>query len=111
MIEILTGLLALAGGVFALVASVGVLRFPDVLTRMHASSKVGAFAGSLSLLAAAIDIGHLSAFTRSLFAILFLFITAPIAAHLLGRAAAWRAGHGRGKALGRKPATSDFSHK
>lgn len=98
--QILIGLLALAAGVFALVAAVGVLRFPDVLTRMHASSKVGAFAGSLALLAAAIDIGHLSAATRVVFAILFLFITAPIGAHLLGRAAAWRAGHGSGSQLG-----------
>lgn len=100
MIEILTGILALAAGVFALVAAVGVLRFPDVLMRMHASSKVGAFAGSLALLAAALDIGHMSAVMRVIFAILFLFITAPIGAHLLGRAAAWRAGHGGRNQLG-----------
>lgn len=91
MSEIVTGILALLAGGFSLVAALGVLRFPDVLTRMHASSKVGTFAGSLALLAAAVDIGGISAVTRAVLAILFLFLTAPIGAHLLGRAAAWRA--------------------
>lgn len=90
MIEVLTGILALLAGGFALVAAVGVLRFPDVLTRMHASSKVGSFAGALALLAAALDIGELGAVTRAVLAVVFIFLTAPIGAHLLGRAAAWR---------------------
>lgn len=92
MIEIATGILALLAGGFALVSAIGILRFPDALTRMHASSKVGSLAGSLALLAAAIDIGGVSAASRALIAILFLLMTAPIGAHLLGRAAAWRAG-------------------
>ncbi|WP_295049101.1 monovalent cation/H(+) antiporter subunit G [uncultured Paracoccus sp.] len=92
MTEIVTGILALLAGGFALVAAIGILRFPDALTRMHASSKVGSLAGSLALLAAAVDIGGVSAASRALIAILFLLITAPIGAHLLGRAAAWRAG-------------------
>lgn len=90
MIEVVTGILALLAGIFALVASVGVLRFPDVLTRMHASSKVASFAGALALVAAAVDIGDIGAATRAVFAIFFIFLTAPIGAHLLGRAAAWR---------------------
>ena len=94
MIEVITGFLALFAGGFALVAAVGVLRFPDALTRMHASSKVASFAGALALLAAAVDIGTVSAVTRAIFAILFIFLTAPIGAHLLGRAAAWRRGLG-----------------
>jgi len=92
MIEVITGILALLAGGFALVAAVGVARFPDALTRMHASSKVGAFAGSLALICAAVDIGSVSAVIRAVIAILFLFLTAPIGAHLLGRAAAWRSG-------------------
>ncbi|WP_234464034.1 monovalent cation/H(+) antiporter subunit G [Paracoccus caeni] len=94
MIDLITAILALLAGFFALVASIGVVRFPDALSRMHASSKVGAFAGALALLAAAVDIGGTSAVTRAIIAILFLFLTAPIGAHLLGRSAAWRAGKG-----------------
>lgn len=91
MADVISGILVLLAGGFSLVAAIGVLRFPDALTRMHASSKVGSFAGSLALLAAAVDIGEASATTRALLAILFLLLTAPIGAHLLGRAAAWRA--------------------
>lgn len=99
MTEILTGILALLAGGFALVAAIGILRFPDALTRMHASSKVGSLAGTLALLAAAVDIGGVSAASRALIAILFLLMTAPIGAHLLGRAAAWRAGQKPGSRL------------
>lgn len=92
MIEVVSGLLALTAGVFCLAAAFGVLRFPDALTRMHASSKAGAMGGSFALLAAALDIGGLGPVTRAVLGILFLLLTAPIGAHLLGRAAAWRAG-------------------
>lgn len=95
MIEIIAGILALLAGAFSLIAAIGVVRFPDVLTRMHASSKVGAFAGSLALVAAAVALGEASATARAVIAIVFLMLTAPIGAHLLGRAAAWRAGKAR----------------
>lgn len=100
MIEIITAILALSAGGFALVAAIGVFRFPDVLTRMHASSKVASFASALALVAAAIDIGGVSATTRAVFAILFTFLTAPIGAHLLGRAAARRIGMGPSRVEG-----------
>lgn len=90
MTDFISGLFAIGAGVFAVIAAVGVLRFPDVMTRMHASSKVASFAGALALIAAAVDIGTVSATMRAVFAILFIFLTAPIGAHLLGRAAAWR---------------------
>lgn len=91
-IEVISALIALLAGVFCLAAAMGVLRFPSALTRMHASSKVGAMGGSLALLAAAVDIGGVGAATRAALGITFLLLTAPIGAHLLGRAAAWRAG-------------------
>lgn len=95
MIEVIAGILALLAGGFSLVAAIGVLRFPDALSRMHASSKVGTFAGSLALFAAAVHLAEVSATTRVVIAIVFLMLTAPIGAHLLGRAAAWRAGKGK----------------
>ena len=93
-IAIVTGILALLAGGFALIAAIGIVRFPDALSRMHASSKVAVFAGLLALLAAAIDIGTVSAATRAVIAILFILLTAPIGAHLLGRAASWRSDKG-----------------
>lgn len=87
MIEIAAGILVLVGGVFAVIASVGLLRLPDVLTRMHASTKAGTLAGTLILIACALSFGDASVSVRSVIAIFFLFLTAPIAAHMIGRAA------------------------
>lgn len=91
MIEIITGILAVLAGAFSIIAAIGVLRFPDALSRMHASSKVAIFASGLALVAVAIYFAEISVVTRAFIIIVFLMMTAPIGAHLLGRAAAWRA--------------------
>ena len=92
MTEMIAGVLALAAGVFAVIAAIGLLRFPDMLSRMHAASKVGTFAGGLALMAVAVGVGSSGSVVKAVIALLFLFLTAPIAAHLIGRAAAWRNG-------------------
>ncbi len=90
MIPLLIALIALAAGLFAVIAAIGILRFPDALSRMHAASKVATFAGALALIASAIAFGSISTSARAALAILFLYLTAPIAAHLIGRAALHR---------------------
>lgn len=87
MTEVIAGLLILCGGVFALIASIGLLRLPDVLTRMHASTKAGTLASALILVAVAIVFPGISTITKSVAAVLFLMLTAPLAAHMLGRSA------------------------
>jgi multicomponent Na+:H+ antiporter subunit G len=87
MTEILAGILCLLGGGFALIAGLGILRLPDVLTRMHASTKAGTLASALVLAAVAIEFGEVSVTAKVIAAILFLMLTAPIAAHMLGRSA------------------------
>lgn len=79
--------LVLLGGGFAFVAGLGVLRLPDVLIRMHASTKAGALGAGLILGAAALHFGNLATATEAVAAILFILITAPVAAHMIGRAA------------------------
>jgi len=83
----LAGAVILVGSLFALVAALGVLRLPDLYTRMHAASKAGTVGSSLMLLALAIVAGEIGVATRALAGIAFLLLTAPIAAHLLARAA------------------------
>jgi multicomponent Na+:H+ antiporter subunit G len=80
--------LVLAGlGVFLqLVAALGVVRMPDLLTRMHASSKAATLGAALILLAVGIRFGESAILVRTVLIILFLFITAPVAAHMIGRA-------------------------
>lgn len=87
MTEILVSFFAVAGGLFALVAALGVLRLPDVLIRMHASTKAGTLGCGLILVAVAIFFGEGAIVARAIAAIVFLILTAPVAAHMIGRAA------------------------
>ena len=87
MTEIITALLVLAGGLFSLAAAVGVLRLPDVLIRMHASTKAGTLGCGLILVAVAVHFGDTDIVARAVMAIVFLLLTAPVAAHMIGRAA------------------------
>ena len=87
MIEIITAVLVVAGSLFALIAGLGVLRLPDVLIRMHASTKAGTLACGLILTAVAVHFGTTDIIARAIAAITFLLITAPVAAHMIGRAA------------------------
>jgi multicomponent Na+:H+ antiporter subunit G len=87
MIEIVMSALILLGGFFCFVAGLGVLRLPDVLIRMHASTKAGTLGSGLILAAVAVYFADTATTTRAVATILFLLITAPVAAHMIGRAA------------------------
>lgn len=84
--------LIVAGATFGLLAAVGVLRLPDLYTRMHAASKAGAVGAGLVLLAMAVESGEGSVIIRALLGIVFLILTTPVSAHLLAKAA-YRAGY------------------
>ncbi|MGD8241225.1 MAG: monovalent cation/H(+) antiporter subunit G [Desulfobacterales bacterium] len=83
----LTAGLLLAGGLFGFVAAVGMLRLPDMIMRMHASTKAGTLGAGLILAAVAIHFMEVGITLRAAAAILFLLLTAPVAAHVIGRAA------------------------
>ncbi len=83
----IVGALFLLGGFFAFVAGLGILRLPDVLTRMHASTKAGTLGSALLLIGAAVVFGDLGVTAKVVLTILFLLLTAPIASHMIGRAA------------------------
>jgi multicomponent Na+:H+ antiporter subunit G len=91
MIDLLLALLLLLGGFFCFVAALGMLRLPDLLTRMHAATKAGTLGVGLLVLAAALHFAEFGMTLRALTVILFVGLTAPVAAHLIGRAA-YRAG-------------------
>ncbi|MFN4010599.1 MAG: monovalent cation/H(+) antiporter subunit G [Pannonibacter sp.] len=87
LVDILVGLTLIIGALFALLAAVGVLRLPDVYSRMHAASKAGTVGSGLLLIALALDAGQLDVTTRAIAGVLFFLLTAPISAHLLAKAA------------------------
>lgn len=84
--------LVLAGAFFMVVAALGVLRMPDLFTRMHAATKAGTVGASLLLIAVAVAFGTTSVTMRCLGIIVFLCLTAPVVAHIVGRAAYFSAG-------------------
>ncbi|WP_114390229.1 monovalent cation/H(+) antiporter subunit G [Notoacmeibacter marinus] len=87
VLNILVGLLLLAGALFSLAASIGLLRLPDIYSRMHSASKAGTVGSGLTLIAMAIHSGDLGDATRALAGVVFFLLTAPISAHLLAKAA------------------------
>lgn len=89
LIDLVTSLLVLLGAAFALAGSIGLARLPDFFTRLHGPTKattlgVGAVVVA-SLVHSSAASGRVS--LRELTISLFLFMTAPVSAHLLGKAA------------------------
>jgi len=81
-------LLAGLGCLLLLLASVGLVRMPDVYMRMQVASKASTLGAALVLGGAALGLDDLPATARAVVTIVFLCITTPLAAHLLARAAA-----------------------
>jgi multicomponent Na+:H+ antiporter subunit G len=84
--EIVSLVLAGGGTLLILVAGLGLIRMPDLLTRMHASSKAGTLGAALVLAAVAIQLAEFAIVARCLLIILFLVLTAPVSAHVIARA-------------------------
>lgn len=85
--DLLAGVLLLSGAATAVLAAIGVLRMPDVLTRMSATSKAATLAKLCVFGAIALESDQVGVTARALAAVAFVFLTAPIAAHAIGRAA------------------------
>lgn len=83
--ELIIGLLAIAGGGLVLLAGVGVLRFDDLYARMHAATKAPTLGSLLIGLAAILAVGDSRA--KLALAVVVIFATAPVASHMVGRAA------------------------
>jgi multicomponent Na+:H+ antiporter subunit G len=87
--EYLAAAALLIGAFFMLVASVGLIRLPDVYSRMHAATKATTF-GMLGILSAVVlSFGEAAVATHAILAILFLFLTAPVAAPPTGKGPRW----------------------
>lgn len=87
-LEILLSVLLLIGGLFALVGALGLLRFPDFFMRLHAPTKATTL-GVGGLLLASMGAAWWRGDTGvpELMITLFLFVTAPVSANLMAKAA------------------------
>ena len=85
--DVAAAVLLLAGSLLSLAAGIGLLRFPDTLSRMHAATKPQIFGLLLILSAIALDQHTLGTIASLLVVLVFQMLTAPISAHMIGRAA------------------------
>lgn len=87
MMDWLTAALILAGSLLCAVAALGLLRMPDLFTRMQSAAKAGTLGVGCIVVAAAVHFAEMGIATRALLIVVFLFATAPVAAHAIARAA------------------------
>jgi len=80
MSELLVSFLLILGAAFMVLASIGVLRLPDLPTRMHATTKAGALGAMLIMASVAFHFGDSTVAARAIAIVVFIFLTAPIAA-------------------------------
>jgi len=86
VLEVMVFSLALFGALLTLLAAVGVLRMPDFLSRLQTSSKAATLGSICAVLAVALYFHQADVIVRALLISVFFSITAPIAAHIIGRA-------------------------
>ena len=75
------------GTIFILLAAIGLLKMPDFYLRVSISTKAITLGTGLILIATAISFNEFSITSRVIAIIIFIILTAPVAAHMIGRAA------------------------
>ena len=84
--HVVAAVLFLAGSFLAMVAGIGIARFPDLLSRMHAATKPQVLGLGMLMTALALEIRTGVVVWTLLLVVLFQVITAPVSAHMVGRA-------------------------
>lgn len=91
ILDAVVAVLLLGGVSLAVMAALGLQQFDDVFARMHAATKPATLGLVMILVAAALRLSDTRAVTKLLLVVVLQFITAPVGAHMVGRAA-YRAG-------------------
>jgi multicomponent Na+:H+ antiporter subunit G len=87
LIQILSWLLLLGGGAFGVIGGLGLLRFPDFYTRLHAAGITETLCAALIMLGLVLQAGFSLLTIKLVLILVFLLFTAPTASHALARAA------------------------
>ena len=87
MTDILIGIFSTIGALAILFASIGILRMPDFYLRLSVTVKASTLGVGLLLICAAFTFEDVSVTTKAIAIIFFLILTAPVAAHMIGKTA------------------------
>lgn len=85
--DVVSAACLLAGSLLSLIAAIGVVRFPDLLSRMHAATKPQTLGLLLILAGVGLRLRDPSEIGMLVAVALFQLLTVPVAAHMVGRAA------------------------
>jgi multicomponent Na+:H+ antiporter subunit G len=80
-------IIMIIGAVIAIIGSLGLIRFPDVYSRSHAQTVVNVGGVCVMLLGVMVDQFFSAFFVKSLFLIILIFVTSPVATHAITKAA------------------------
>ncbi|MCH7408619.1 monovalent cation/H(+) antiporter subunit G [Belliella sp. DSM 111904] len=86
MTEILVYILSTSGAIFILLAAVGIVKMPDLYLRISVTTKAATLGIGLILLSAAFYFNDNAISARVVAIIIFMLLTAPVGAHMIGRA-------------------------
>ncbi len=106
LVDLISWALILAGSFFTLVGAVGLLRMPDIYTRLHASGVLDPFGVSLILVGLMVQAGFTLVTVKLIFLVVLLLFTSPVSCHALARAALH---HGIRPRLSETPPPSETS--
>ncbi len=85
-LDVVAAVLLIAGSLLAFIAGLGILRFPDLLSRMHAATKPQVLGLMLLMGGLAIELRNLTVGATLVLVVAFQLVTGPISAHMLSRA-------------------------
>jgi multicomponent Na+:H+ antiporter subunit G len=89
-LDIGSWILIVAGGFFCVVGAFGLIRMPDVYTRMHAAGVIDPFGVCLIFAGLMIQAGFTLVTAKLVFLVVLLLFTSPVACHALAKAALHR---------------------
>jgi multicomponent Na+:H+ antiporter subunit G len=87
LIDILSWILILAGGAFIVVGALGLVRLPDMFSRMHGASLIDTSGGGLMLIGFMLQAGFSLVALKLLFLLALMFMIGPVISHALAQAA------------------------
>lgn len=85
MVEWIAFFVLVLGGFFVLVSAIGILRFPDLYMRMHATTKTTSIGITAILIAVILVFPDFSTILKSLMVIVFIYLTTPLGAHMIAK--------------------------
>lgn len=87
VLDLLSWVLLVSGGLIGIIGGVGMLRLPDLFSRMHAAGMIDTLAVALMILGMMLQSGHWLIAVKLAIILIFLFFTSPTSTHALAKAA------------------------